>query len=222
VFTVSGDVRCPGMYELPLGLPLRLLVELVAGGAANGGNVKAVVPGASAGLLTGAKLDTALDFDAMRDAGSGLGSAGFVVYDDSACMVAAVLAYARFLAIESCGQCPACKHGTEDIAETLERIERGDGSEDDLDAVRKKCRTVTNGSRCALPAGAEALVQSALDAFGDEFTAHLGNPCPLPRELPVPKFTDFDEASGRFVYDERYRLKRPDWTYAPAKEERTA
>jgi NADH:ubiquinone oxidoreductase subunit F (NADH-binding) len=218
VFTVSGDVRRPGVYELPFGLPMRALLDLVAGGPADGRRFKAVVPGASAGLLTEDRLDTTLDFDAMRDAGSGLGSAGFVVYDDSACIVAATLTFARFLAIESCGQCPACKHGTEEIAETLERLERGLGTEGDLDTVRKKVGTVTGGRRCALPLGAEALVGSALEAFGDEFAAHVGRPCPLPRDLPTPKITDFDDATGRFSYDERYRLKRPDWTYASAAE----
>ncbi|HEY0359813.1 MAG TPA: NADH-ubiquinone oxidoreductase-F iron-sulfur binding region domain-containing protein [Mycobacteriales bacterium] len=216
VFTVSGDIRRPGVYELPFGLPMRVLLELVAGGPANGGRIKAVVPGASAGLLTEDKLDTALDFESMWDAGSGLGSAGFVVYDDSTCMVAATLAFARFLAVESCGQCPACKHGTEEISESLDRIERGLGTEKDLDSVRKKVGTVTGGRRCALPLGAEALVGSALEAFGDEFTAHLGRPCPLPRDLPVPKLVDYDDATGRFRYDEAYRLKRPDWTYASA------
>jgi NADH:ubiquinone oxidoreductase subunit F (NADH-binding) len=218
VFTVSGDVRRPGLYELPFGLSMRVLLDLVAGGPANGRRFKAVVPGASAGLLTEDRLDTPLDFESMRDAGSGLGSAGFVVYDDSTCMVAATLTFARFLAIESCGQCPACKHGTEEIAESLERLERGLGTADDLAAVRQKCGTVTGGSRCALPLGAEALVSSALEAFEDEFTAHVGRSCPLPRDLPVPKITDFDDATGRFDYDERYRLKRPDWTYAAAPE----
>ena len=218
VFTVSGDVRSPGVYELPFGLPMRVLLDLVAGGPANGGRIKAVVPGASAGLLTEGGLDTALDFESMRAAGSGLGSAGFVVYDDSTCMVAATLTFARFLAVESCGQCPACKHGTGEIAEALERLERGLGSEKDLDTVRQKSGTVTSGSRCALPLGAEALVGSALAAFGDEFTAHVGRPCPLPRDLPVPKIVDFDDVTGRFHYDERYRLKRSDWTYAAGPE----
>jgi NADH:ubiquinone oxidoreductase subunit F (NADH-binding) len=222
VFTVCGDVTRPGVYELPLGLSLRVLVDLVAGGTADGRQVKAVVPGASAGLLTADALDTALDFESMRDAGSGLGSAGFVVFDDSACIVAAVLSFARFLSVESCAQCPACKSGTEAIYEALDRIERGDGSTADIDTLRAKSKTVTGGRRCALPLGAQALVESALDAFGDEFEAHLGKPCPLPRDLPVPKIADYDESAGRFTYDERYRLKLPDWTYADPEQERTA
>jgi NADH:ubiquinone oxidoreductase subunit F (NADH-binding) len=214
VFTISGDVRCPGVYELALGLPLRVLLDVVGGGARNGGQIKAVVPGASAGLLTADGFDTALDFESMQEAGSGLGSAGFVIYDDSACMVAALLSFARFLSIESCGQCPACKHGTEEITEALERIERGDGSADDLDTIETKSAKVTGGRRCALPVGAQLLVRSAVTAFRDEFAAHLGKPCPLPRDLPVPKLADYDETTRQFTYDERYRRKRPDWTYA--------
>jgi NADH:ubiquinone oxidoreductase subunit F (NADH-binding) len=212
VFTVSGDVCRPGVAELPLGIPLRLLVDLVGGGVAPGRRVKAVIPGASGALLTDDQLDTPLDFDSMLATGSGLGSAGFVVYDDSTCMVAATLAFARFLAIESCAQCPACKQGTESIAECLTRIERGSGSARDLETMLARCATVTGGQRCALPTGAAALVRSAVAAFGPEFEAHLGRPCPRPRELPVPKFVDHQD--GRFRYDERYQLKRPDWTYA--------
>jgi hypothetical protein len=76
-----------------------------------------------------------------------------------------------------------------------------------------KCASVVGGRRCFLPAGAALLVHGALMSFADEFGHHLGRPCPLPRDLPVPKFTDFDEVTHRFRYDERYRLKRPDWTY---------
>jgi NADH:ubiquinone oxidoreductase subunit F (NADH-binding) len=211
VFTISGDVRRPGVVELPLGVPLRLLV---GGGVVAGRRVKAVFPGASGAMLTAEQLDVPLDFDSMRDAGTGLGSAGFVVYDDSACIVAATLAFSRFLAIESCAQCPACKQGTLSITDCLDRIERGDGSQHDLDTILAKCATVTGGRRCAPPTGEAELVRGALARFPDEFRAHLGRACPLPRDLPVPKFVDFDEESGTFGYGEHYRLKQPDWSFA--------
>ena len=214
VFTVCGDVRRPGVCELPLGITLRLLIDLVGGGVRPDRRVQAVIPGASGAVLTADELDTPLDFDSMRAAGSELGSGGFVVYDDSACVVAATLAFARFLSVESCGQCPACKQGTAAITESLERIERGDGSTRDIDTLLAKCGTVTGGQRCALPTGAAALVRSALTRFPVEFDEHLRMPCPLRHDLPVPKIVDFDETSGRFRYDDRYRLKRPDWSYA--------
>jgi len=114
----------------------------------------------------------ALDFDAMRQAGSGLGAGGFAVFDASACMVQAAWRYSRFLFVESCGQCPACKFGTGEVTQALQKIEAGGGSDRDLELV---------------------LVR----AFGDEFGRHVGTPCPLPRELPFHKIVDWDAAAGR-------------------------
>jgi NADH-quinone oxidoreductase subunit F len=214
IFTLSGDVANPGLYELPLGYSLRDLVFGVGGGPPEGRELKVVVPGASNTVLLPEQLDTPLDFDAMNAVGSGLGSGGFVVYDDSACIVRIALAFSRFLYVESCGQCPACKHGTQQITELLERVDRGEGSDLDIETILARCMTVTDAQRCALPTGETLLVQSAIQTFGHEFADHLGRGCPRPREIPVPKMVDFDEGSGSFTYDERYRLKQPDWTYA--------
>jgi NADH-quinone oxidoreductase subunit F len=200
VFTVCGDVLRPAVAELPLGISLRLLVDLVGGGVATGRRVLAVLPGASGALLTEDQLDTPLDFDSMRATGSELGSAGFVVYDDTACVVAATLAFSRFLAAESCTQCPACKKGIVSITECLERIERGDGTQRDIDTMLSKCGTVIGGQRCALPTGAAALVRSALTRFAGEFDEHLRLPCPLRHDLPVPMIADIDEFTGQFLY----------------------
>jgi NADH:ubiquinone oxidoreductase subunit F (NADH-binding) len=214
LFTISGDVKAPGVYELPLGTPLRTLVEEIAGGPPEGRALKAIFPGASAGVLTPDHLDVPMDFDAMKEVGSGLGSAGFVVYDDSACIVRALLDTSRFLWVESCAQCPACKQGTADITEALERIERGEGTELDLNTALERTTTVTGGQRCALPTGEAQIVSSCIGAFEDEFRNHLNRPCPHPRPLPFAKFLDYEEANGRFVYDEAYRAKGPDWMYS--------
>jgi len=200
LFTSCGDVVRPGVYELPLGTPLRTLLEEHAGGTPEGRAVKAVFPGASAGILPGAALDTPMAFETMKAAGSGLGSAGFIVYDETACMVAAAAAFSRFLAVESCGQCPACKQGCLTITEHLDRIEGGEGSDDDLDKLLSRCRSVTGGTRCALPDGEAVLVASVVEKFGEEFTAHVDRGCPSPRDLPIPKLADFDEDTGQFVY----------------------
>ena len=213
LFTVCGDVQAAGVYELPLGTPLRTLVEDVAAGPPKGRTIKAIFPGASAGVLTADHLDVPMDFDSLKEVGSGLGSAGFVVYDSSACIVRALRDFSRFLWIESCAQCPACKHGTGDITAALERIESGEGSEEDLTTALGRTNTVTDGQRCALPTGEVALVRSCFEYFEDEIRAHLGATCPNPRELPFPKLVDYDETEGRFTNDERYRDKRPDWTY---------
>jgi len=214
VFTLSGDVSFPGLYELSLGTPLRDLVYAIGGGPAEGRGLKVIVPGASNTVLIPEQLDTPLDFDSMNAVGSGLGSGGFIVYSDSACIVRITHAFSRFLYVESCAQCPACKHGTQQITEVLERIDRGDGSDLDVETILARCMTVTDAQRCALPTGETLLVQSAIQTFGREFVEHFGRGCPRPRDIPVPKMVDFDERAGGFVYDERYRLKQPDWTYA--------
>lgn len=214
VLTLSGDVRSPGIYELPMGFSLRDLVYGIGGGPPEGRALKAVFPGASNTIISAEQLDTPLGFDAMGAVGTGLGSGGFVVYDETACIVRAALAFSRFLFVESCGQCPACKHGTGAITQLLERIDRGEGSELDIETILARAHTVTDAQRCALPTGETLIAQSAVFVFGPEFAEHIARGCPRPRDLPVPKVVDFDEGVGRFRLDERYRLKQPDWTYA--------
>lgn len=200
IFTLCGDVRRPGVYELPLGTPLLSLLSGSGGGALTGQRLKAVFPGASNAILTPGQFGTPLDFEAMRSAGSGLGSGGFIAYDESACIVAATLAFSRFLAAESCGQCPACTKGTGEITAALERIEGGTGSGSDVEAILSRCASVTGGQRCALPTGESLLVESAIRQFRAEFDAHLGRGCPRPRDLPLPVLADFDQAASRFQY----------------------
>jgi len=214
LFTLCGDIRSPGVYELPLGYSLRDLVEGVGGGVPESRRLKMIFPGASNTIIAPEQLDTPLGFDPMRAVGTGLGSGGFVVYDDSACIVRATLAFSRFLYVESCGQCPACKHGTGAITDLLERIDRGEGSDGDVETILARALTVTDAQRCALPTGETLIAQSMIQVFGSELAEHLGRGCPRPRDLPVPKLVDFDEDAGDFAFDERYHLKQPDWTYA--------
>jgi len=215
LLTLGGDVCFPGVYELPMGFTLAELIHGIGGGPPDGRAVKAVFPGASSTVLSPEQFDTPMTFDAMAAVGSGLGAGAFVVYDDTACIVRATLAFSRFLYVESCAQCPACKHGTGQITQLLERIDRGEGSEVDVETILARARTVTDAQRCALPTGETLIAQSAVRVFGEEFAEHFGRPCPRPREIPVPKIADVDE-HGAFVYDDRYHLKQPDWTYAPA------
>jgi NADH:ubiquinone oxidoreductase subunit F (NADH-binding) len=214
LFTVAGDVRSEGVFELPLGTPLRSLIEGSAGGPRDGRSIKVVIPGASSTALIPEQLDTPLDFESMRAVGSGLGAGGFAVFDETACIVRVAALFSRFLYVESCGQCPPCKLGSGEITDLLDRFERGEGDIADLDTVLARAKTVTDGQKCALPTGESLLVQSLLQTFGEEFAAHMTMPCPSSRELVLPKIVDFDPSAGRFTYDDRYRLKQPDWTYA--------
>ncbi|WP_108665020.1 NADH-ubiquinone oxidoreductase-F iron-sulfur binding region domain-containing protein [Euzebya rosea] len=200
LFTVCGDVNRPGVYELPLGTPLRTLIDRCAGGTRSGRRVKAVFPGASSGVLTADRLDVPLSFEAMSAAGSGLGSGGFVVYDTSTCMVEAAAVFTAFLRDGSCGQCPACGQGTIRIAETVERLEAGTGQADVIGALADRSRSVTGGSRCGLPKGVSALVDSLIDCFEEEFLGHAAGPCEAHRALAVPVIADMDRVTGRVRY----------------------
>lgn len=214
VFTVTGDVRTEGVFELPMGTPLRTLLQEMAGGPFEGRQLKAVMPGASNTVIIPAQFDTPLDFDSLRAVGSGLGSAGFAAYDDSTCAVELALAFTRFLYVESCGQCPPCKFGSGEIAAILERFEAGLGEPGDLDILLARAKGVTDGQKCALPTGTSLVAQSLLQVFAEEFGEHVGRRCGRHRDLVVPKLVDFDADARRFVYDEAYRRRRPDWTYA--------
>ena len=214
LFTICGDVRQEGVFELPLGTPLRYLVEDLAGGPPEGRSFKAFFPGSSNTVLAPTELDVPLDFDSMRQVGSGLGSAGFAAFDDSACMVRAAHLYSRFLYVESCGQCPACKFGTGETTRLLAEVESEGASAQVLESILIRARGSTDGQKCALPTGESLLIQSLVQVFAQEFRGHIGHVCPLPRELMFHKIIDWDAATERFVYDESYEWKQPDWTYA--------
>jgi NADH-quinone oxidoreductase subunit F len=215
LFTVVGDVRHPGMYELPLGFPLSQLLLDLAGGPSSSRTITTVLPGASNAVVTPASFGVALDFDSMKSIGSGLGAGAFTVFDDTACPVRIAETFTRFLYVESCGQCPPCKLHSGDISGILTRIDRGDADAGDLQDVLVRCSMVTDGQRCGLPDGVRTIVPSLIDEFRSEVEAHLnGRGCSLPRDILLPKISGYDRASS-FEFDHRQSLKRPDWTYAP-------
>lgn len=215
VATVVGDVVRPGVAEIDLGMRLSDLIAEVGGGPRPGRRVKAVFSGISNAVVTAAQLDTPLTYEDMAAIGTGLGAVGFAVYDDSACMVEVAYQYSRFLWVESCGQCPACKLGTEEITHRLNEIEACRGSDEDVEVIAARLGNVTDGNRCFLPVEEQHVVGSILRAFPEEFAAHLEGDCPRPRgDLQAPKIVDLGD--GRVTYDEHQRHKRPDWTYEDA------
>ena len=211
LFTVVGDVHSPGVYELPLGTPLRTLLEDVAGAP----DAKAVYSGTSNTVITPAVFDLPLDFDSFREAGTGLGSGGFVVYGAERCIVQVTAVLSRFLAVESCGQCPPCKEHGMAMWETLERLCAEGGGPSDLADLRRRCRLVTEANRCYLPVGHALLVASTLDAFAKEFAERLVGGCDHGDDLDVPKIVSLDPDSGAVEFDGAYRRKRSDWSYGP-------
>ena len=214
VCTVVGDVRRAGVGEYEMGTPLREVINGIGGGPREGRSIKAVFSGVANAVVTSDRLDTPLTYEGLAAIGSGLGSAGFIVHDDTACMVRIAREYSRFLYVESCAQCPACKRGTGEITRLLDVVERGEATSVSIDEIGGWLDKVTDGNRCYLPVEERILVASMLRDFPDEFAAHLSGHCPRPRPVEVPKLTDL--AGGRAVYDTQQARKLPDWTYQAA------
>jgi NADH-quinone oxidoreductase subunit F len=211
VFTLCGDAANPGVYELPLGTSLREVVEHYGGGTASGRPVKMVCSGVANAVLPGERIDTPADFESLALAGAGLGSAGFIVYDDETCALAVARLFSRFLYVESCGQCPPCKLQSSVITDGLERIElAGDATQ--LPRIQGALATVADGNRCYLAVEEQQVVSSILRRFPEDVVAHEEGRCRLRHDLILPKLVDFDGV--RFSYDERQAHKQPDWTYA--------
>ncbi len=212
VATVVGDVVAPDVGEVELGTPLRAVIDAVGSGVAPGRTVKAVFSGVANPVVTSADLDVPVSYEGFAAIGSAMGSAGFIVHDDTACMVDAAYRLSRFLSIESCGQCPPCKIGSGEITGRLERIETGAGDDRDIGVIHGWLERVTDGSRCFLATEEQRLVSSVLRAFPEEFAEHLElHRCPRPAQRPIPKLLDL--ADGHATYDERFWHKHPDWTY---------
>jgi len=209
--TITGDVLHPGVVEVELGTPLADVVA-ACGGVAAGRTVRAVFSGVSNAVLPGDLLDTPLTYEAMAAAGAGLGSAGFIVYDDTQCQLDVARMFSRFLAVESCGQCPPCKLGTGVITDTLDRLFAGEGSEVDLGVISRRLLIVTDGNRCYLPVEEQAIVSSILRCFPEDVADHLTGSCRRRHDPPIPKLVDIVDAV--VTYDAKQARKRPDWTYA--------
>lgn len=214
LFTVLGAVQRPGVYECEAGISLRALFHECAGGPLPGHRFKAAIPGVSARVIPAERFDTAADFASLQMIGSGLGSAGFFVLDETSSMPRAAQAIARFLYVESCNQCSACKHGLRTASEALDELFRPEqASADDVPRALFGARSAPQGNRCYLPVQGSIVIPSIYDSFRHEFEAQLRDPAQLTGHVLLPKIVDFIEETGTFVLDERLRRKRPDWTY---------
>ena len=213
VATVTGDVRHPLVVEVEMGLPLAELLDL-AGGPQPGRRFEAVLSGVANGVLPASMLDVGLDYESLAAVGSGLGSAGFVAYDDTACPVEIARACSRFLYVESCGQCRSCKFGCGEITRCLEALMAGTGAEHEVEVIGARLRSVTDQVRCYLATEEQIVVASILQRFPEEFALHLEGRCSKERERPLqaPKIVDI--ADGVVTWDEKQARKQPDWTYA--------
>jgi NADH-quinone oxidoreductase subunit F len=172
-FSLSGHVNRPGQYEAPLGITLRELLTM-AGGIRRGHELKFWTPGGpSTPILTPEHLDVPLDFESVGTAGSMLGTRALQIFDDTTCVVRAVLRWAEFYEHESCGKCTPCREGTYWIARVLKRLEAGRGTEEDLDTLLDISSNIVGRSFCPLGDGAVSPVTSSIAYFRDEYLEHL-------------------------------------------------
>lgn len=184
---VSGHVKKPGVYELPLGISLREVIYEHAGGIRGDRALKAVVPGGlSAAILTADEIDVGLDFDQLRALQTMAGSGGVIVMDETTCMVTALLVTMRFYAHESCGQCTPCREGTGWVHRILERIGRGEGRQQDLDNLLDICSFMGGTTICALADGAAMPLRSYPTKFRSEFEAFIREKKSIQTGIPGP------------------------------------
>ena len=173
LYSLSGHVNNPGQFEAPLGITLREILE-IAGGVRTGHKLKFWTPGGSSTpLFTDAHLDIPLDYEGVSAAGSMLGTKALQIFDETTCVVRAVLRWTEFYKHESCGKCTPCREGTWWLVQILRDLEAGVGTEADLEKLLDLCDNIMGRSFCALGDGATSPITSSIKYFRDEYIAHL-------------------------------------------------
>ncbi len=211
VCTVTGRTQRHGVAELPMGTPLREVIETIGGGAVDGHEIVAAMSGVANALVPAAQFDTPISYEAMAAIGTGLGTGGYIVFDDSTDLVAVAEGAARFLAVESCGQCTPCKQDGLSIADLLGRARRSAAHEPDRRELDQRLANVAYGARCNLATQQQLVVGSVLALFPDLVSAHFGGVVEgVEPELIAPIV---DIADGVARLDVHHRDKQPDWTY---------
>ncbi len=174
IFSVSGNVKRPGNYEINMGTPFSELLEM-CGGMKDGYKLKAVIPGGSSSpVIPGEQMmDVTMDYDGISKAGSMLGSGAVIILDDQMCMVNALACLSHFYHEESCGQCTPCREGTGWLSRVMHRIEHGQGRQEDLDLLDKVAGDIMGRTICALGEAASMPVKGFLKHYRDEFQYHI-------------------------------------------------
>jgi NADH-quinone oxidoreductase subunit F len=181
IFSLDDDLNRPGVYELPFGTPLRYLIEECGGGMKSGKKIKAIMPAApSSAYLPAEKIDTPLDHNSMRDAGSALGCGVVRLVAEGTCIVEEVIKISEFFTAESCGQCPACRMETSTLTALLKKVQAGQGGPPILEQFGKVLAFNKGKGFCTLIAMPGPPIESALKLFPADFEAHLSTgKCPV-------------------------------------------
>jgi NADH:ubiquinone oxidoreductase subunit F (NADH-binding) len=214
VCTITGATRRHGVGEVIMGTTLREAIEEIGGGPKEGRHFVAALPGVSGALIPEAVFDTPLSYEAMAGIGSGLGSAGFILFDDTADLTAVAAGASRFLAVESCGQCTPCKQDGLALSQLLERLARSELSKSELAAIVDRTATVADEARCSLATQHQTIVASLLQHFPGQVQAHLSGQTQAREPEFIAELVDIE--SGRATWDEAHRAKQPDWRSGPS------
>ena len=174
VFALGGKITNTGLVEIPMGTPLRTIIENIGGGVPNGKKFKAAQTGGpSGGCIPANHIDIPMDFDSLGAIGSMMGSGGLIVMDEDTCMVDIAKFFLEFIIDESCGKCTACRIGTKRLYEMLDKITKGQGTLEDLDKIEELCEYIKANALCGLGQTAPNPVLSTLTHFRDEYVAHV-------------------------------------------------
>ena len=173
LYSLSGHVKNPGQFEAPLGITLRELLDM-AGGIRKGHTLKFWTPGGSSTpLFTAEHLDVPLDYEGVSAAGSMLGTKALQIFDETTCVLRAVLRWTEFYKHESCGKCTPCREGTWWLVQAMKKLENGEGTSVDLDKLIDLTNNIAGRSFCALADGAASPILSSMKYFRDEYQLHL-------------------------------------------------
>lgn len=197
VFALAGKVKRGGLIEIPMGITIRQIVEEIGGGIAGDKKFKAVqIGGPSGGCLPASKADLQIDFEALKEAGTIMGSGGLIVLDETDCMVDIAHYFLSFTQNQSCGRCTFCRIGTRRMLEILQKIRSGKGTREDLNKLEKLALSTSRGSLCGLGKTAPNPVLTTLHYFREEYEAHLQGHCPSGKCLPLIHYEVTEECIG--------------------------
>jgi NADH:ubiquinone oxidoreductase subunit F (NADH-binding) len=213
VCTVSGRTPRHGVAEVAMGMPLRDVIDLIGGGALPERRHVAAMSGVANSLILADRFDAPVSYEGMQAIGTGLGTGGFIVFDDTTDFVAVAAGVSRFLGVESCGQCVPCKQDGLELAGILDRMCKDTANDTDLAELDKRIGTVADSARCNLALQHQLVVGDIRRLFPDQARAHTHvDARPVEPEL-IAAIVDIED--GRAVLDERQRAKQSDWSYDP-------
>jgi NADH:ubiquinone oxidoreductase subunit F (NADH-binding) len=211
VCTVTGSTKRHGVGEVRMGTPLREVIQAIGGGPRTGHQIKAVLSGVASRIIPASQLDTPVSYEGLGSIGSGLGSAAFIVFDETVDMASVAAGVSRFLAVESCGQCSPCKLDGITLSERFAKLAGSEAQDHDYAEILHRIETVADRSRCFLATQQQVVLASIVEHFPEEMADHLSGQTPPAEPVLIAELLDIRD--GKAFVDERHRRKQPDWSY---------